>query len=185
MSPSKGPEDRANLDATHPDAVNPKATFTTKQIQARTSVSKRLWTSVGECVSVLMRTSRYRRLTLAELEALIVPPLTTGQFLIAESLAKNDGIVRPVAIVLWAQVSDSVDARLCNAPVDPPQIAAHEWKSGENFWIMVLAGDDQVCDALVRDVQTKVLKGRSIKHLCHAADGRWSVATLPRSEPSA
>lgn len=160
-----------------PDSAN--TALTPEQIAARTAVSSRLWASVGECVSILMRSRSYRDLTLAELEILLVPPLSTGQFMIAESRSKSDGIVRPVALAIWACVSPQIDQRLTESIKYPLKLTVDDWKSGDIVWIIALAGDERVAGTLLNRLQQSTLQGRTVKMRVANAAGDSTVLVLP------
>src|SRR6185295_12621795 len=81
-------------------------------MQKRREVSARLLMRFGEVVSVMMRAQQFRDLPLKHLQELVVPPLMSGQFLVAEAQSKAQGFVTPVAAALWARVSKEVDQRL-------------------------------------------------------------------------
>ncbi|MEO1694722.1 MAG: toxin-activating lysine-acyltransferase [Pseudomonadota bacterium] len=111
----------------------------------------------GDIVNVLMRTETFRELSLADLDWLVLPALQTGQFALAHgdprpadtrnseaADAKKPNI--PIAVVLWAFVSDEVDGRLRKSAAEPIlKLEATEWRSGDIPWIVAAGG---VPDAL-------------------------------------
>ena len=59
------------------------------KVQQRAAKSKQLQASFGEIVGLLMRSPQYKSMPLASLEELVVPAITSGQFVIAEAQAKK------------------------------------------------------------------------------------------------
>ena len=67
--------------------------------------------SLGEIISLMMRSTHFRTLPLAAISALIGPAFSCGQYVIAR--AKNEaGAQVPVGACVWACVSNDVDRRL-------------------------------------------------------------------------
>src|SRR5882724_2910542 len=83
-----------------------------KESQLRTLSSIRQSVAFAQIITVLMRSPRYRHYTLGDLEWLVIPPLVTGQFTVANTSLKQNGVTVPVAIALWATVSAEVDKKL-------------------------------------------------------------------------
>src|SRR6185295_9706665 len=95
-----------------PAEVATEKELSSADMQKRREVSARLLMRFGEVVSVMMRAQQFRDLPLKHLQELVVPPLMSGQFLVAEAQSKAQGFVTPVAAALWARVSKEVDQRL-------------------------------------------------------------------------
>jgi hemolysin-activating ACP:hemolysin acyltransferase len=110
-------------------ATKPAAQPSAADLQQREVASARLLFRLGEVVSVLMRVPRFRALPLGEVQALVVPPLVSGQFLVAEARSKSKGVITPVATALWAKVSKEVDKRLSENLDKPIKLAPNEWTS--------------------------------------------------------
>ena len=79
---------------------------------ANATVSQRVSVAVGDCIRILGDSDRHRHLSLANLEPLVMPAVTTGQFAIGEAREEATGFTRPVGLVIWASVSSDVDRRL-------------------------------------------------------------------------
>ncbi|MEO1719998.1 MAG: toxin-activating lysine-acyltransferase [Pseudomonadota bacterium] len=111
----------------------------------------------GDIVNVLMRTETFRELTLKDLDWLVLPALQTGQFALAHGDPRPKDAQRatsevgekpniPIAVVLWAHVSEDVDRRLRETAAEPIlKLAPDEWRSGDIPWIVAAGG---VPDAL-------------------------------------
>jgi hemolysin-activating ACP:hemolysin acyltransferase len=147
-------------------------------MQKRREVSARLLMRFGEVVSVLMRAQQFSDLPLRQLQELVVPPLLSGQFLVAEAQSKAQGFVTPVAAALWARVSKEVDQRLSVNLDKPLQLSPKEWNSGDIGWLIVLAGNLQALAPLLKQLQETTFKGRPVKMRAKAKDGKAVVTTL-------
>jgi len=133
------------------------------EIQRRAATSKKLQASFGEIVSLLMRTQDFKNMRLTGLEDLVVPAITTGQFMIAEAQAKESGFTAPVAAILWASVSEEIDQKLSKTNGEPVKLAPKDWKSGDIPWLIIAAGDKRLIKAILQRVQETTLKGRPMK----------------------
>jgi hemolysin-activating ACP:hemolysin acyltransferase len=155
-------------------------------MQKRAAASKQLLLKFGEVVSVLMQTPQFRSLPLAEVEALVVPPIKSGQFLVAEAQSKSQGFIVPVATALWAKVSKDVDRRLSENLDKPIKLAPGDWKSGEIAWLIVLAGKARMITPMLTQLQKTTLKGQPLKMRVQGKDGKKEVKTFTgQAEPVA
>ena len=153
-------------------------------MQKRAAASTQLLLKFGEVVSVLMQTPQFRSLPLAEVEALVVPPIKSGQFLVAEAQSKSQGFIAPVATALWAKVSKDVDRRLSEDLDKPIKLAPDEWKSGEIAWLIVLAGKARMITPMLTQLQKTTLKGQPLKMRVQGKDGKKEVKTFTgQAEP--
>ena len=133
------------------------------KVQQRAAKSKQLQASFGEIVGLLMRSPQYKSMPLASLEELVVPAITSGQFVIAEAQAKKSGLITHVAAILWASVSEEIDRRLSDNGGEPVKLAPKDWKSGDIPWLIIAAGDQRLIKALAQRIQETTLKGRPLK----------------------
>jgi cytolysin-activating lysine-acyltransferase len=133
------------------------------EVRQGVAESKEILASFGKVVSLLMRTPQFKNVPLSSLEELVVPALTTGQFMIAEAQIKKSGLVTPVALVLWASVSEEIDQRLSDNGSEPVRLAPKDWKSGDIPWLIIAAGDKRLIKALLERIQETALKGRLLK----------------------
>jgi hemolysin-activating ACP:hemolysin acyltransferase len=151
------------------------------EAQARADASRRSVLAFGQIVSVLMRTQPFNALPLLAIEPLIAPAVLTGQFMVAEAQSHANGVVAPVAAVLWASVSPEIDRRLSENLDKPVQLAPAEWKSGPIPWLVLAAGDQRVVNSILAQLQEKVLGGRPLKMRVKGQDGKEAVGTLTAS----
>ncbi len=133
------------------------------EAKRRAAQSKHLHAAFGEIVGLLMRTTQFKNEPLSRLEEIVVPAIVTGQFTIAEAQSKANGFVTPVAAVIWASVSEEIDRQLSENNGEPVKLASKDWKSGDNPWLILAAGDNRLIKAMLQRVQETVLKGRPLK----------------------
>ena len=131
--------------------------------------------ALGEVVSVLTRTKSFQNMTLAELAEVARPAIASGQIAIASAENKAHTARLPVAVLLWAQVSDDVDKRLQETLDGPVRLTAAERSSGDNPWIMISAGDPRALNSLVSEVSTKRFAGRPMRVRVRQADGSFKI----------
>jgi cytolysin-activating lysine-acyltransferase len=149
------------------------------------AASTRLLFRLGEIVSVMMRAPQFRAVPLGEIQALVLPPLMSGQYLVAEARSKSRGFIAPVAVALWAKVSKEVDKRLSESLDKPIKLTPDEWKSGDIAWLIVLAGNAQAIAPMLKKFQETTLKGQPLKMRSRAKDGKTMVSTFqPRPTAS-
>lgn len=138
-----------------PSKAAPKAE-TADQAQFPSSAGAQL---VGQIVGLLTQSQAHRHLFLADLEWLIGPPMALRQFRLF-----HDG-KQPVAVALWASVSDEVEKELI---AGRPRLRPNEWKSGNNLWLIDLvapsvSNGSKAAEALVQEMASKVFQGRRFK----------------------
>ena len=122
-----------------------------------------------------MRSPQFKNTPLSDLEELVVPAITTGQFMVAEAHVKKSGFITPVAAVLWASVSEEIDRQLSDNPDQSLKLTPKDWKSGKIPWLIIAAGDQRLIKALLERVQETVLKDQALKFWI--ADGGGKVVT--------
>ncbi len=132
----------------------------------------------GEIVSLVMRTKVWRERPIRDLEELILPPLLSGQFSIAEAQSKANGLVSPVAVVLWARVSADVDQRLASQLDQPLRLAPAEWTSGDILWVVEAIGEPKVLREMLKRLAAKDWAGKAVKMRAKGKDGLAAVAVL-------
>ena len=151
-----------------------------EELRRHAEASKRVAATLGELVSLFMRSPRHRDYKLSDLRWLVLPAIRTGQLAIAASQSKSRGHTAPVAAVLWASVSLEIDARLAEKPDAPIRLAPKDCKSGEIVWIVQTVGDDRVVSALVRQLQAGAWKGKVVKARVKNSDDSIEVRVIGR-----
>ncbi|MBD1546355.1 toxin-activating lysine-acyltransferase [Roseibium aggregatum] len=112
---------------------------------------KNLNAGFGEVVGLLMRDPKCRHLSLADLEWLVLPALAANQMMSARGKVKDKagneaGLTVPLALVLWAKVSEEVDQKLeaqkkAGAPL---RLAPGDWTSGDIPWLVLSLGPKEL-----------------------------------------
>ena len=147
--------------------------------------------SFAQIVAVLMRDANFRSLTLADLEWLVLPPVMVGQFGLAHapmapSQAKSNpgaktqegSTMVPVAVALWARVSDNIDKALSENLDKPLRLKAGDWVSGNNLWLMAVAGDRRAVPKFLDQLSKRDFKGQVVKMRVRGQDGKAVIKTL-------
>jgi hemolysin-activating ACP:hemolysin acyltransferase len=147
------------------------------------ALSKAVMATFGQITTVLMRTPEYRGHSLADLEWLVVPAVTSGQFALAEAQSKANGMTAPVGLVLWAHVSAEVDKRLREHIADPVRLNPAEWKSGDILWVVEAIGDPKIVQAMLQNAAAKDWKDRNVNLRVRGKDGAMRVGVLSSKRP--
>jgi hemolysin-activating ACP:hemolysin acyltransferase len=159
-------------------AASPADKPNSEEAQRRAAIAIRQSLAFAQIVSVLMRSPRYKHYTLSDLEWLVLPPLLTGQFSVAEASTKQGGPRVPVAVALWASVSAEVDKRLSENLAAPIRLRPDEWRSGDILWLVDAVGDARVVPQLLKPLSETVFKGRQVKVRRRGEDGKAAVKIL-------
>jgi len=165
-------------------APAPGRPSTPADVQQGEAASTRLLFRLGEILSVMMRAPQFRAVPLGDIQALVLPPLMSGQYLVAEARSKTRGFISPVAVALWAKVSKEVDKRLSESLDKPIKLAPDDWKSGDIAWLIVLAGNPQAIAPVLQKFQETTLKGKPLKMRSKTKDGKTVVSTF-QAKPAA
>lgn len=149
-------------------------------------INGQLTPALGKVVAVLLTSQRHRALTLGDIFARVMPCIAANQFMIADAKfgEKDKEISAPVALVLWATVSDEVDQRLSGDPTKPMALAPKEWRSGSHPWIMETVGPPAVVEAMLKQLVQGPLKGQHMKFRKKNKDGQFTVQTWPATAPA-
>jgi cytolysin-activating lysine-acyltransferase len=141
-------------------------------------MSARLSATFGQFVSVFMRTRHCRHAFLADLEWLVVPAIATSQVSVAEAQDKATGLSSPIAVVLWASVSEAVDQRLATTPSQPLRLKPDEWASGTIPWLVEAAGDPRAVQALIKALVEQRFSATGLKTFMRGPTGQPLVHVL-------
>ena len=159
---------------------------TTRPRDARQS---RFAQSFAQIVAVLMRDPNFRKMRLADLEWLVLPPVMAGQFQLAQAPSpvgrvkdkdgsEQGGVLVPVAVALWARVSDAVDKALAEDLDKPVRLRPADWAAGDNVWLMAVAGDQRAVPRFLEELAKTEFKGRRVKMRLRGPDNTVVVKTL-------
>lgn len=183
-SPVARPNGRTKISSETPK-LQSGTTFTDGQMGLteklrRDAAALRKTVVFSQAVGVLMRSPHYSEYRIADLEWLLLPPITNGQFRIGEAKLdeKHGGATLPVALVLWAFVSPEVDERLTAATGTAPRLAPEEWKSGEIPWLVHAAGETRFVRPVVNQLMQTTFKGQRVKVLARDKDNAIKIHVL-------
>ena len=140
-----------------------------------TSTVRQVDVTLGQIVTILMRSTQHRERPLADLEWLVLPAILSGQCRVAQ--AHQSGNAVPVGVALWASVSTAVDQRLSDLSV-PWRLQPDEWRSGDIPWLVELVADPATQQALLKHLGQTVFRGRGIKMRVRDAEGKTQIATF-------
>lgn len=132
----------------------------------------------GGLTVLLMRSPIFRTQRIADLEWMLEPAIATGQFSIAEVISKETGIAVPAAAVMWASVSDEIDARVRAAPGEAIKLQRNEWTSGPHCWLIASLGDQKAVRSLLLQLNANQFKNRKLSIVSRLDDGSFRVDTL-------
>ena len=145
----------------------------------------RLAQTFAQIVAVLMRDPGYKNLRLADLESLVLPPIMAGQFRLGHATRptgtnKTDktsqgGTFVPVAVALWARVSSDVDKGLSGHLDKEVRLRPNEWASGDNLWLMTLAGHPRAVPEFLKQLRANEFKGQHVKMRLRGPDGKVTI----------
>jgi len=150
--------------------------FTKQQMGG--ALSKLLSASVGDIVAVFSRSPAHKHFAFGDLDWMVLPAVVSGQFYVAEAEHKEAGFRAPVACVLWASVSEEVDRRLETEAGRRIRVRPDEWTSGQQLWIVDVAGEPRMVQGVLKHLMEQVFKDRSVKLVVRDASGATKVETL-------
>ena len=186
LSKPKAPTPQPEAPAKAPEKTEAPtaAAAPTQPIRPRDARQIRLAQSFAQVVAVLMRDPNFKKLSLADLEWLVLPPLMAGQFRLAHLQTpqpgneNQPGMLVPVGVALWARVSPAIDKRLSENLDEAVRLQPNEWASGDNIWLMVAAGDPRTVPAFVQQLEKTEFKDKQVKLRRRDANGKVMVAML-------
>ena len=144
--------------------------------------------SFAHIVAVLMRDANFRKMRLSDLEWLVLPPVMAGQFSLAQAPSPlgrakgaEGGVLVPVAVALWARVSASIDKALSENLDKPVRLKSGDWASGDNVWLMAVAGDQRAVPKFLEQLAKTEFKGQRVKMRLRDADNKVVLKSLGQS----
>ena len=87
----------------------------------------------------------------------------------------------PVAVALWARVSDAVDKALSENLDKPVRLRPADWASGDNIWLMAVAGDQRAVPKFLEQLAQTEFKGQRVKMRLRGPENTVVVKTLGQS----
>lgn len=133
---------------------------------------------LGPALWLYARDPAKKFMFVGDIDWALLPPVVLDQC----RLYTKNGL--PYAFVTWALVSEAVAARLRSAQ---PKIAPHEWKCGEEVWIIDAVAPFGQLDETLGELRETVFAGRKVCALLPdpAKPGAVVVREWPALAPSA
>ncbi len=166
----------------------PPAVAAKPAVRPRDARQVRFAQAFAQIVAVLMRDPNFRKMRLADLEWLVLPPVMAGQFRLAQAPSpvgrvkgedgQQGGVLVPVAVALWARVSDAVDKTLSENLDEPVRLRPADWASGDNIWLMAVAGDQRAVPKFLEQLAKGELEGQRVKMRLRGPGNSVVVKTL-------
>lgn len=179
------PASVARANGAAPNAAAAAAPVNMEEMKAGIERSRRTLIALGEICSVLMKSPEYRGMTLATLQGLAAPAISTGQYLVLTAHQKSRGAAAPVAVAMWANVTPEMDRRLSQGDGQSVSLSLADWSGGNIAWLVLVAGDQRTLPALIGQLQKTKLKGRPIKMRTKGEDGTMQVRTFTGADAGA
>lgn len=118
---------------------------------------------LGPVVWLYMHAPSHKHLFVADIEWMIVPPMTLNQY---KLYMKEEA---PLAYASWAFVDEETEKRLLSGRV---RLAPKEWRSGDRLWLIDLIAPFGGGKDVLKDIRDNIFPSRSIKQLVPDADGK-------------
>lgn len=177
--PVNGVNQRTSMtQATPPDSQAQASPEQIAKIQKGVAQSHQRLAAFGGLTVLLMRSASFRQQKIADLEWMLEPAVATGQFVIAEVVARDSGLAVPAAAILWASVSDEIDARVRANPGEAIKVQRNEWTSGPHCWLVASLGDQRAVRSLLLQLNNAQFKDRTLSIVSRQPDGSVRVETL-------
>ena len=146
--------------------------------QVGAAFSRLFAASIGDLVVVLPRSSAHKHYSLADIEWMVVPPVSAGQFYVVEAMDKQQGYRASVAAVTWAFVSEEVDHTLQQQVGQSRRLRPDQWNNGPIGWLIDAAGDVVGVRTALEWLAADPFKDRPLKMILRGLDGGVQVTTL-------
>lgn len=111
---------------------------------------------LGAVTWLMLQHNTTRHTLISEQEWRVLPPLVLDQ---AKLYLRDNA---PIAYVSWAKLSDKVAQRYSAAP---HQLAAGDWQSGDQVWIVDLFAPFGGASEVLQDLRDTVLRGQVIHQI--------------------
>ena len=171
-------------DASQTGTVNAEPAAQSK-VAAREAVQSRMAHRFSQVVAVLMRDPKLKKIKLEDLEWLVIPAVLSGQFRLGYAarstgeLAKGPGgLAHPVAVALWASVSDELDKKMADNPDKQLRLGPVDWTSGKNLWLIATAGEPRAIMAFMKQLHENDFKGKTVKMRVKEKSGQAVIKHL-------
>lgn len=124
--------------------------------------------SFGKVVMAMMTQPRYKHLTIADLNHLVLEPLTRDRIAMAYGRNTDAGAPDMAGMAIWASVSEEVDLKIreqIKSGVFPIRLSHSEWVSGDINWLLdVIAIDQKTAGQVIGNFRQVVKDGELRVH---------------------
>lgn len=166
---SEATPDSTDSAVSAPDAVDGAAATGSADAATDAGPRRTVGAALGEIAWLLTQSPTHRYgLFLADLEWLVMPPLTLGQYRLFYAEGK------PIGAALWAFVDDTVGQRLAGGG----RLAANEWRSGDRLWLVELIAPFGNQQTMIDNLRQTALADRRFRFLRTQASGRRETVTV-------
>jgi hemolysin-activating ACP:hemolysin acyltransferase len=138
--------------------------------------------TLGQVVSVLMRSVQHRHSFLADLEWLVLPALASNQVAVLDAPNNANIMSGPAAAILFARVSPEVDKRLSTSPAFRVRLKPEEWTSGNIPWLVEAVGEQHAVSTLIKILLDQRFKATGLKTYSRGPDGKPIVGHMRASD---
>lgn len=136
---------------------------------------------LGQIVSLMGQSPSHRHIFLADLEWLVLPPLTKRQVRIWRRRTERGAA--PVVYASWAMVTEEVEQRLLQGQ---HRLRPEEWDGGNIPWLIDLVAPYGGGDAALNELVEQTFGGKAIKALVPTRGGGYAVReVVPRAAAAA
>ena len=126
--------------------------------------------ALGPVAWLMMANATTRHTLLSELEWRVMPALVLDQ---AKLYMRDES---PVGFVSWARMSDAAAQRYRQAP---HHLAASDWKSGDQVWLVDVLAPFGGAQDVLKDIREVVFKGQAVRQLLPSGNTQAEVLVWP------
>ena len=126
--------------------------------------------ALGPVAWLMMASASTRHTLLSELEWRVMPALVLDQ---AKLYLRDDS---PVGFVSWALLSDAAAQRYRQSP---HHLAASDWKSGDQVWLVDVLAPFGGAQDVLQDVREVVFQGQPVRQLLPSETTQAEILTWP------
>jgi cytolysin-activating lysine-acyltransferase len=121
---------------------------------------------LGEIVWLMSQSPIHKQFYISDLEWFVMTPVLLQQFRIFYA---SD---RPAGVLLWAFVSDEVEARLAQGVT---RLRPQDWKSGDALWMVEVIAPFGGPEEMIKDLKAKVFPTREVRYVAMMSEGKKEV----------
>lgn len=166
------------------DKHDSRPDLTPEEAKKHAAVGKQMVAAFGSLVTLLLRSEKDKNRPIGDLEWMFIPAISTGQFAIADAQSKKTGAISPIGAVLWATVSEEIDAKLSDTTNEQVRLRPEDWRSGSIPWIVMAMGDKRVVAGLIKKLSKDVFKTQPPKIRSRDKDGNFVIGRVQPQNPA-